>query len=106
MHRDPRYFSPFPDRFWPERWLQSGSTSTSDKGTLNTNAFIPFSYGPRNCVGKRLAIVEMQMVVALLVQRFDFSVAAECDLNKWEGAMEDWFVFAVGELPVKLTPRF
>jgi len=104
MHRDPRYFSPFPDRFWPERWLQSGSTS--DKGTLNTNAFIPFSYGPRNCVGKRLAIVEMQMVVALLVQRFDFSVAADYDLNKWEGAMEDWFVITVGELPVKLTPRY
>ena len=104
MHRDPRYFSPFPDQFWPERWLQSGSTS--GKATLNTNAFIPFSYGPRNCVGKRLAIVEMQMVVALLVWRFDFSAATDCDLNKWEAAMQDWFVTEVGELPVELTPRF
>lgn len=51
-------------------------------------------------------MVEMQMVIALLVQRFDFSAAAGYDLNKWDEAIEDWFIIAVGELLVKLTPRF
>ena len=108
LHRDPRYFSPMPDNFWPERWLSSPptpSTKSTSNFILNHNAFIPFSYGPQNCVGKRLAMVEMQMVVSLLVQRFDITFAQGFDHNQWEDSMQDWFVAEVGRLPVKLTSR-
>lgn len=37
-----------PDSFHPERWLGDPRFSNDDK-----NAFHPFSYGPRNCLGKK-----------------------------------------------------
>ncbi|KAH8113754.1 high nitrogen upregulated cytochrome P450 monooxygenase 2, partial [Phellopilus nigrolimitatus] len=40
----------------------------------NTAAFIPFSYGPENCAGRNLALTELRMVVALLIQRFEIQV--------------------------------
>jgi cytochrome P450 len=49
VHRDPRYFSPDPTVFWPERWLPDEGPKTADaRGQafrLDTNAFNTFSYG-------------------------------------------------------------
>ena len=108
LHRDPRYFSPEPNDFWPDRWLPSPltpPTKATSTFVLNHSAFIPFSYGPRDCVGKRLAMVEIRMVVGLLVQRFDISFAQGFNYDKWEDSMQDWFVAEVGQLPVKLALR-
>ena len=76
MHHDPRNFSPAPDTFLPERWLiASGDASAakqlpsflahSSTFVRNEEAFIPFSYGPVNCVGKNLAQQEIR-----IMQRF------------------------------------
>jgi cytochrome P450 len=50
VHRDPRYFSPDPDAFWPERWLSGeGPKLAEARGTafaLNQGAYMPFNYGP------------------------------------------------------------
>ncbi|KAJ7821344.1 hypothetical protein B0H13DRAFT_1660398, partial [Mycena leptocephala] len=34
-HRRPRYFSPDPDRFWPERRLQNEHHHHGNSGTAN-----------------------------------------------------------------------
>jgi len=41
VQRDPRYFSPDPEAFRPERWLATEKANF----TLNPLAFFPFSYG-------------------------------------------------------------
>ncbi|EJD00159.1 high nitrogen upregulated cytochrome P450 monooxygenase 2 [Fomitiporia mediterranea MF3/22] len=113
LFRNPAYFSPAPETFWPDRWLQPNtvkhlkSSSRSESGEVHTNmaAFIPFSYGPANCAGRALALAEMRMVVALLMQRFDIQFAPEYDPCRWEEELEDHFVMANGGLPVVLTPR-
>lgn len=43
-------------------------------------AWRPFEFGPRNCVGQELAMLEIRVVLALTVREFDFSDAyAEWD---------------------------
>ena len=120
LFRDPANFSPNPDMFWPDRWLGSAEkhahadsvstdkteSSYSDMNVVtNTAAFIPFSYGPANCAGKSLAILEMRIIVALLMQHFEIQFAPGFDPKKWEEHLEDFFVAANGALPVTLTPR-
>ena len=116
MHHDPRNFSPAPDTFLPERSLiASGDASAakqlpfflahSSTFVRNEEAFIPFSYGPANCAGRNLALVEMRMVVALLMQRFEMRFAPGYDPKRWEEEIEDFFVVKNGKLPVVLTPR-
>jgi cytochrome P450 len=118
IHRDPRYFSPHPDSFWPDRWLepenrrslgdltQPYSPIDRSEFVLKKTAFVPFSSGPRNCVGKSLATNEMRAVVSAVVQRFDMEVAPGYDLDEWEGTLADWFLLLKnGDLPVILKER-
>ncbi|KAH8103043.1 cytochrome P450 [Cristinia sonorae] len=110
IHRDPRNFSPSPETFWPERWLIASNPSAWDSQLKktpfvhNTNAFIPFSYGPANCVGKNLAMMELRMVVCHLLQQMDFKLAKP-DEDHFDEATKDWFGLQVGSLPVEITPR-
>ena len=60
----------FPDahRFTPERWLGD------DKRALE-KYLMPFSRGPRNCVGMNLALAELYGVIDNLFRRFDMELA-------------------------------
>ncbi|KAJ3508424.1 hypothetical protein NLJ89_g5763 [Agrocybe chaxingu] len=100
FHRDPRYFSPRPDEFWPDRWI-----SKDPSVVLNRAAFIPFSVGPANCPGKPLAIMELRYITCLVVRTFDMSFADGYDPAHWEEGLFDHFVMLKGELPLKLRAR-
>ena len=62
MQRDGRWFDD-PLSFRPERWLD-GLEKRLPKG-----AYIPFSAGPRVCIGKRFAQMEAELVVATIARR-------------------------------------
>ena len=113
-HRSPQFFFPCPDKFWPRRWLKRAGdqlgndrSGTSDKSyeVHNQAAFMPFSLGPANCVGKHFATMEARMVVAALMQQFDIRFADGYDSADWEAALEEFSVLKKGPLPVMLTPR-
>ena len=107
LQRDPRYFSPAPDSFWPDRWLsrdkRQSQAPAAGPEVLDLAAFIPFSYGPASCVGKNLALQEMRMMAALLVQKFNFEFAKGYDPSQWEGQLEDFYVRGHGKLPTVIT---
>ena len=114
IQRQPRYFSPMPETFWIDRWLQTSSSQTvaalaSPKSPRveahDLSAFIPFSFGPANCAGKMLALAEIRVVTALLLQRFDFAFEKGYDTSRWEKEMNNYFVLRLGRLPVVLTRR-
>lgn len=104
VHRNSSHFSPSPDEFLPARWLLSKS---SDLKLLshNTDAFIPFSFGPENCIGKNLARKEMMMTISLLMQKLDFRFADGFDWEAWPRKLKDYFVYSREPLMVMATPR-
>jgi cytochrome P450 len=100
IHRDPRYFFPNPDTFWPDRWLKEDLNII-----LERNAFIPFSTGSANCPGKPLAMIELRLMTCLIVRTFELSFEDGYDPLRWEEELLDRFVMLKGKLPVKLKMR-
>ncbi|KAI9879875.1 MAG: hypothetical protein M1830_006727 [Pleopsidium flavum] len=81
IQRDPAYWLR-PDDFIPERWLvPPGDPLHPVKG-----AWRPFEYGPRNCIGQELAMVEMKIIMVMTLRRFDIKpVYEELDRQKPSG---------------------
>lgn len=103
LHRDPRYFFPRPDEFWPDRWILD--TRDSQELVLDRSAFVPFSTGPANCAGKPLAMLELRVVVSLLVMHFDMEFGDDFDPKTWIESLNDFFLMEGGKLMVKLRVR-
>ena len=78
-----------PTEFAPERWLPSCEDSKYNAD--NKAAFNPFSLGPHNCPGQNLAWLEMRLVLARLLWRFDLSIPPGVDLPLWESQGIWWF---------------
>lgn len=77
LHTNPSLFTR-PENFLPERWLpeDQGGIFAEERGRLK-DFVIPFSIGPRACVGRNLAYMELSIVIAALVRAFEWSVDGE-----------------------------
>lgn len=60
-----------PDMFRPERWLGDDEKFSND----HLNASLPFGTGPRACIGKNLAYLEMRLILSHLLWNFDIELA-------------------------------
>ena len=67
FHHNPEHWEdPFvynPDRFLPERIQQ-----------MDPYTFLPFSAGPRNCIGQAFAMNTIKIVVGQILRRFELEV--------------------------------
>lgn len=66
------------DEYRPERWNKDVLTERQRK------AFIPFSHGPRACVGQNVAVMELAVFVACIFRWWEFEVRQQ-DLETREG---------------------
>jgi len=70
IHRHPGHWNE-PDQFRPERFLKQPAAGSGSR------MFMPFGIGPRTCVGRWLALYEMCLAVAALVQHHQLSSDGE-----------------------------
>ncbi|KAJ4354413.1 uncharacterized protein N0V89_006149 [Didymosphaeria variabile] len=88
------------EEFVPERVLRD-ERADDEWSHDRRDVLQPFSYGPRNCIGRHLALVEMRLIMARLLYEFDVEIMPE---------NEDWLdqkSYAVWEKPpqmVRLRP--
>lgn len=59
-----KYFEE-PRRFDPDRWDRDAGKK------FHPFSSVPFGYGPRSCIGKRLAEMELHLMLARIVQKFE-----------------------------------
>jgi len=86
LHHDPKHY-PAPFKFDPERW--------SDERMKNPNPYIwmPFTAGPRNCQGHKLALTELKAVLSSLYRQYYFRLAPDQVIR-----IEDSAVMRIPEL--------
>jgi cytochrome P450 len=67
-HKHPEFW-PDPERFEPERFEPQRFAAQ------HKFAYVPFSAGPRKCIGEHFAMLESILVLTRIFQRFDLSAA-------------------------------
>ncbi|XP_045203041.2 cytochrome P450 2J2-like [Mercenaria mercenaria] len=92
-HMDPRYWDE-PQQFKPERFLQDGKIKKN-------KAFMPFSVGPRMCLGENLAKMEIFLTFTNFLQRFTFKAENEDTRHSFECIFEQ---LTCAPLPYKTRP--
>ncbi|KAF5277787.1 hypothetical protein FQR65_LT03767 [Abscondita terminalis] len=63
LHHDPELFTN-PEVFDPERFNAENSKQ------ISLYSYVPFSAGPRNCIGQRFAMLEIKATVSKILQKF------------------------------------
>jgi len=72
LHSHPDFWER-PDEYIPERF----SAARLREKPLHPFQFLPFSAGPRNCIGQRFAQMEVIVVLALILRQYRVSMSVE-----------------------------
>lgn len=87
LHRQP-YIYPNPDVFNPDNFLPEKTANR------HYYAFVPFSAGPRSCVGRKYAMLKLKILLSTILRNFrvksdikeaDFRLQADIILKRAEG---------------------
>lgn len=59
------------NKFIPERWLKEGVPNACPEAKAsNPFVYLPFGFGPRSCVGKRFAEMEINVLFTRLLRKY------------------------------------
>lgn len=70
VHHSPLYW-PDPEKFDPARFTKEEIKNRP------AYAYLPFGGGPRFCIGSNFAMMEMQLILSRMIQRFDIELVPD-----------------------------
>lgn len=95
MHKDPEVWSE-PDKFDPMRF------TAEERARRHPMSYMPFGMGPRNCIGMRLAQLEVRMALASILQHF---TPVPCEKTVYPPKLTKFQMKSVDGLWLKLEKR-
>lgn len=87
IHHSTDIWGPDADEFRPERWEKVTERQKA--------AFIPFSHGPRACVGRNVAEMELALIVSTVFGRYQFELYQD-EMETREGFLRKPLALEVG----------
>ncbi|KAI9035400.1 benzoate 4-monooxygenase cytochrome P450 53, partial [Aspergillus affinis] len=90
IHRSTEIWGPDAEQFNPERWDPARLTARQKA------AFIPFSTGPRACVGRNVAEMELLVICATVFRLFEFEMQQDGPMETSEGFLRKPLGLQVG----------
>lgn len=73
-HRHPKYWEK-PEEFYPEHFLPEKQSARPKF------AYYPFGAGPRQCIGNNFALMEAQIIIATVMQKYRLRLAVEGEIE-------------------------
>ncbi|KAH7076867.1 cytochrome P450 monooxygenase-like protein [Paraphoma chrysanthemicola] len=88
-----------PEAYVPERWMGDEKYKDDKREVVQ-----PFSFGPRNCLGKNLAYAEMRVILAKVLFEFDLEFAEKEKAKNWMTSQEVALIWQKPDLMVNVKP--
>jgi cytochrome P450/NADPH-cytochrome P450 reductase len=77
MHNDPNIWGADAIEYKPERFLNDAVFEKVPR-----SAYSPFAYGPRNCIGWRLAMIEIMLTLSSIIKNYEIKLQDGYELKK------------------------
>ncbi|KAH9509377.1 hypothetical protein Btru_045755 [Bulinus truncatus] len=96
--KDPKHF-PDPEKFDPDRFNEENSAQRDPM------AFMPFGYGPRLCIGMRLAYLEIKIALAISLRKVQLELNDKTEPKKGEDLQVRVVGITVVDKPITLSAK-
>uniref|UniRef100_A0A8D8LIE7 Cytochrome P450 4g15 n=1 Tax=Cacopsylla melanoneura TaxID=428564 RepID=A0A8D8LIE7_9HEMI len=95
VHRDPKVY-PNPDVYNPDNFLPEKCANR------HYYSFVPFSAGPRSCVGRKYAMLKLKVILSTILR--NFTVHSPAKFDEWK-LQADIILKRTDGFKVQLKPR-